>query len=143
MLFTVADLRNGNLPGRVIELRIEADGKPTLITRFEFTAATGEAATIHTVMKDEAGKVVQDQTDNVPWAELHTHGQFPAAATTIEDNVQVTVAAGTFKTRLYTVKADDATRRFWFATDLPGPPVQFTTEQAGKVVMRGEMLRAR
>jgi hypothetical protein len=29
------------------------------------------------------------------------------------------------------------------AADLPGPPVQLTTEKDGKVVMRARMLRAR
>jgi hypothetical protein len=143
MLFTVADLRNGNQPGRVIELRMEADGKPTTIEHWEFTAASDETTTIHSITKDETGKVLADETGTSTWAELHKHGQFPASATMIEDNVEITVPAGTFKTRLYTVKAGDATRRFWFATELPGPPVQFTTEQNGTIVQRAQMLRAR
>jgi hypothetical protein len=139
----VEQLRAGNAPGRVIEYRVEADGKPTTVEQMTFTQATADEATIHGVSKDEAGNVLSDETATAKWVDLHKHGQFPAAATTIEDNVEVTVPAGTFKTRLYTVKAGDATRRFWFAADLPGPPVQFTTEQAGKVVQRSVMLRAR
>jgi hypothetical protein len=142
-LFTVEQLRAGNLPGRVIELRVEAEGKPTTIEQMSFTAATADEVTIRSVSKDESGKVLADETVAARWTELHKHGQFPAAATTFEDNVEITVPAGTFKTRLYTVTAGDATRRFWFAADLPGPPVQFTTEQAGKVVLRAQMLRAR
>ena len=122
---------------------MEADGKPTTIEHWEFTASDEAQATIHAITKDETGKVLADETGSSKWEELHKHGQFPAAATTIEDNVEITVPAGTFKTRLYTVKAGEATRRFWFATELPGPPVQFTTEQAGKVVMRAQMLRAK
>jgi hypothetical protein len=41
------------------------------------------------------------------------------------------------------VKNGETTSQFWFAVDMPGPPVQFTTEQAGKIVMRATMLRAR
>lgn len=142
-LFTLAQLRDGNPAGRVIELRIEMDGKPAMIERMEFTASDATSATIHSITRDDAGAVLADETGTATWTELHGHGRFPAAATTIEDGVSITVPAGTFTTRLYTVTADGATRRFWFATTLPGPPVQFTTEQGGKVVMRAQMLRAR
>jgi hypothetical protein len=143
MLFDVAQLREGNRPGRVIEIRVEADGAPAKIERLEFTASTDQDATIRAITKDETGKVLADNTSTTPWQKLHEHGQLPADATTFEDNVSVTVPAGTFETRLYTVKAGDAIRRLWFAVELPGPPVQFETEQAGKVVMRAQMLRAR
>jgi hypothetical protein len=142
-LFTVEQLRAGMSKGRIIELRMEADGKPTAIEHWEVTAAGDEGATIHSSTRDEAGKVLADDTGTSKWEELHAHAQFPAAATTIEDNVALTVPAGSFTTRLYTVQADGSTRRFWFAVDLPGPPVQFTTETAGKVVQRAQMLRAR
>jgi hypothetical protein len=142
-LFTRDQLEAGNAAGRVLELRVEAEGKPTTIQRLEFTEVTDEGATIRAISRDEAGTVLSDDTGQQTWDDLYKHGQFPAATTTIEDNVEVTVPAGTFKTRLYTVKAGAATRRFWFAADLPGPPVQFTTEQGGKVVLRAQMLRAR
>ena len=142
-LFTVEQLRAGIPQGRIIELRMELDGKPTTIEHWEFTAVDAEQATIHSITRDEAGNMLADQTGSSKWAELHKHGQFAAAATTIEDNVEITVPAGTFKTRLYTVKRGDAIARFWFAAELPGPPVQFTTEKAGKVVMRAQMLRAK
>ncbi|HEY5925357.1 MAG TPA: hypothetical protein VIV11_26920 [Kofleriaceae bacterium] len=142
-LFTVEQLRAGNPKGRTIEIRMEADGKPTTIEHWVFTAVDADQATIHAITRDEAGKVISDAVGTSTWAELHKHGQFPAAATTIDDNVSITVPAGTFTTRLYTVKTGEATRRVWFAADLPGPPVQFTTEQGGKVVLRAQMLRAR
>src|SRR5690606_15493940 len=143
MLFTVEQLRAGNPQGRVVELRMEAAGKPVTIEHWEFTAVDADTATIHAITRDESGKVLADETGTSTWQELHQHGTFPAAATTVEDNVSLTVPAGTFTTRLYTVTAGDTIRRFWFAADLPGPPVQFTTEQAGKEVFRAQMLRAR
>lgn len=142
-LFTVEQLRDGNPRGRVIELRIEADGKPTTILRMEFVDVDATRATIHSTIREEDGTVVSDETGAATWDELHTHGQYPATATTIDDNVTVTVPAGTFTTRLYTTTSDGMTRKFWFATDMPGPPVQMTTEQGGKVVMHGQMVRAR
>jgi hypothetical protein len=143
MLFTVDQLRAGNAKGRVIHLKMELEGKPTVIENWEFTAVDDTSATIHAVTRDEAGAVIADQTGTSTWLELHKHGEFPAAATTIEDNVSITVPAGTFTTRLYIVKRDGAVWRFWFAKDLPGPPVQFTTEKDGKVVNRAQMLRAK
>ena len=143
MLFTQEQLRAGNPSGRVIELRIEVEGKPTTIEHWEFTNADANGVTIRSISRDEAGTTIADETGTSAWAELHSHAKFPAATTTFEDNVSVTVPAGTFVTRVYTVKADGATRRFWFAADMPGPPVQFTTERDGKVVMRAVMVRAR
>jgi hypothetical protein len=142
-LFTLEQLRGGVTVGRIIELRMEAAGKPATIEHWEVTAADAEGATIHAITRDEAGTVIADETGTSKWTELHDHAKFPAASTTIEDGVVLTVPAGTFTTRLYTVRADATTSRFWFAADLPGPPVQFTTEQAGQVAFRGVMLRAR
>jgi hypothetical protein len=142
-LFTVEQLRSGNPQGRTIEVRLELEGKAPTIEHWEFTAVDNNQATIRATTRDEAGNVVADETGSSTWAELHTHGQFAVSATTIEDDVELTVPAGTFKTRLYTVTADGSTRRFWFAVDLPGPPVQFTTETSGKVVLRAQMLRAK
>jgi hypothetical protein len=142
-LFTLEQLRAGNPEGRTIELRMELDGAPATIEHWEFTAVDAETATIHAITRDEAGAVIADQTGTSTWQELHRHAQFPAAETTIEDGVSVTVPAGSFRTRLYTVTSGETVRRFWFAEELPGPPVQFTTEKAGRVVMRAQMLRAK
>jgi len=142
-LFTVEQLREACFVGRVIEYRMAAEGKPTTIEHWEFVAADDQEATIHSITRDEAGKVLEDTTAKASWDELYKHGQFPAAATSIEDGVPLTVAAGEFQTRLYTVTDGDTVRRFWFATTLPGPPVQFTTERGGTEVQRAEMLRAK
>jgi hypothetical protein len=142
-LFTLEQLREGVPAGRVIELRIEVEYQTTTIEHWEFTHVDANGATIHSISRDTGGTVISDETGTSTWAELHSHAKFPAAATTFEDNVSVTVPAGTFTTRLYTMKASGVTRQFWFAIDLPGPPVQFTTEQDGKVMMRAVMLRAR
>jgi hypothetical protein len=127
----------------VIELRMELDGKPTTIEHWEFTKVDATSATIHSITRDEAGTTLADETSTSTWAELHDHAKFPAASTTFEDNVSLTVPAGTFTTRHYTVTRDGAKSELWFAVDLPGPPVLFTTEKDGKVIMRGTMLRAR
>ncbi len=142
-LFTLAQLRDGNPRGRVIELHIEDEGKPTTIERWELTVVDAESATIRAVTRDEAGVTVSDTTARTTWSELLSHSLFPADATTVEDNVSVTVPAGTFVTRLYTVTLADKVRRFWFSVEHPGPPVQLTTERGGTLEMRVRMLRVR
>jgi hypothetical protein len=142
-LFTVDQLRAGCPESRTIEFRMAVDGKPTTIEHWEFTVVSASQATIHAITRDESGVVLNDETGSSTWDELHQHGQFPAASTTFEDNVRITVPAGSFTTRLYVVKRDGVTQRFWFAPELPGPPVLFTTERDGKVLMHSEMLRAR
>ena len=62
--------------------------------------------------------------------------------TQIEDT-DVEVPAGRFRAKLYTVVHGDTVKRLWFATELPGPPVSYTTVKNGKEVLRMTMLRAR
>ncbi len=142
-VFGVEDLKSGNPRGRVIELRREADGKATVIERWEFIAVDPDTATIRIVTRDEHGATIEQRTASWAWTELLAHSQFPSAATTFEDGVRLVVPAGTYVTRRYTVVAGDAIRRFWFTAELPGPPVQFTTERAGTLALRVQMLRAR
>ncbi|CAN5916512.1 hypothetical protein BH11MYX2_BH11MYX2_00860 [soil metagenome] len=143
MLFTVEQLRAGCPQGRKIELRIEVSGKPAIVEDWEFTRVDKVSATIHSVTHDEDGEPISEETSTSKWTDLHEHAKFPAATTTFDDNVELTIPAGTFTTRLYTVHDGGTTKQFWFATDLPGPPVQFTTEKDGQVVMRALMLRAK
>lgn len=143
MLFTVEQLRAGCPQGRKIELRIEMAGKPAIIEDWEFTKVDKLSATIHSVTHDEAGDPISEETSTSKWSDLYEHGKFPAATTTVEDKVPLSIPAGEFTTRLYTVRDGATTKQFWFATDLPGPPVQFTTEKDGAVVMRATMLRAK
>ncbi|HEY4178269.1 MAG TPA: hypothetical protein VGM90_15585 [Kofleriaceae bacterium] len=143
MLFTVDQLRAGCPQGRKIELRIEMADKPAIVEDWEFTKVDKRSATIHSVTHDEAGDPISEETSTSKWTDLHEHAKFPAAKTTIDDKVSLTIPAGTFTTRLYTVLDGATTKRFWFAVDLPGPPVQFTTETDGKLVMRAMMVRAK
>lgn len=142
-LFTVDHLRDGNPKGRIIEFRIENEGQPPVNEQWEFVAVDRESATVRAISKNDAGDVVADRTDAATWTELHSHGKFLASSTTITDGVVLTVPAGTFTTRLYTVRGAGIVRKLWFATELPGPPVQFTTERNGAIVSRTVMLRAR
>jgi len=84
-LFTVAELRDGMPRGRVIELRMQIEGKPTTVDHWEVTAADAEGATIHSVTRDAAGQITADETGTSKWTELHDHAKFLAASTRIAD----------------------------------------------------------
>lgn len=142
-MFGVEELRAGCPQGRVIEIRVEENGKPTHIERMEFVSVDAETATVHATSRDEAGTILSDQTGKARWDELAMHGRFPAKSTATEDNVSITVPAGTFTTRAFHVDAGATKRTLWFSTTLPGPPVKFTTEEGGVVVMTATMLRAK
>ncbi|HEY4060107.1 MAG TPA: hypothetical protein VGM39_26010 [Kofleriaceae bacterium] len=143
MLFTVDQLRAGCPQGRKIELRIEMAGKPAVVEDWEFIKVDKVGATIHSVTHGEDGEPISEETSTSKWTDLHQHAKFPAATTTIDDKVELTIPAGTYTTRLYTVTDGATTKRFWFAVDLPGPPVQFSTETNGTLVMRAMMVRAK
>ena len=63
-------------------------------------------------------------------------GAFPACATTLVLDQQVTVAAGTFQVRRYVVVDPDngSTGTFDFSMSSPGPPVHMTVEVGGATV---------
>lgn len=136
------ELRAGCPAGRVIELRFEASGKPVVISRMEFVKVDERSATIKDTTRTEDGKVVSEDTGATEWTGLYSHASFPASETTIE-SADVTVPAGSFHAKLYTVTHGKTVKRFWFAEGLAGPPVRFTTEEDGKRVFEGTMLRAR
>lgn len=135
--FTEAELRAAMPVGTRLRFRIDPHGQPSVEERWEVTAATGADCTIRSVVHDPVtGAVIEEQgSATSTWAELVAHAAFPVALTTIED-AMVTVPAGTFPTRRYTVRdLDGTTRVFDFATALPGPPVQVSATRDGAPLM--------
>jgi len=140
--FTVEQLRAAFPVGTKLRFRIEAEGKPAIEERWEVVAADAVGCTIASKVHDAAsGEVVEDEGGAVStWAELVEHAAFPVALTKIEDG-SVTVPAGTFETRRYTVSDLDGTVRvFDFAPSLPGPPVKLTATRDGAVALSMTLL---
>jgi hypothetical protein len=123
--------------GRTIEYRIENAGAPPEFERWTFAPIDEDTVTITTTKLDAAGhQVGEPSKDSAKWAELHEHGHFPRAATTISSE-SVTVPTGTFDAMKYVVskKDSDVVQTIWFARTLPGPPVKLEVVKAGKLVM--------
>lgn len=129
-----ADALRAAMPtGTRLRFRIEPAGQPAVEERWEVMAATEADCTIRSVTHDATtGAVIEGPvTATTTWAELVAHAAFPVALTRIED-ASVTVPAGTFETKRYTVEDLDGTVRvFDFAPSLPGPPVQVSATKDG------------
>jgi hypothetical protein len=130
--------------GRTYVYRVEAEGKLTVLREMRFTRVDADRAEVATTIKDEAGKVIEAKPPrSAAWAELRSHQEFPAdRVTTAEEEVKVPAAS--WKATVYTVRGEGgAIDRFYFARDLAGPPVLFTTEKDGKRVMTSTLVEYR
>ena len=73
------------------------------------------------------------QRHRVSWLDLQNHASFPAAVTSITEDV-IEIPLGAMECLCYRVVSDDTVSTFWFAKDRPGMPVLFTTETNGSLV---------
>lgn len=138
--FRAAQLKEANPQGRHYHWRVTADGQPTVHKHFVFDAVDDNGATVTASEVDEAGQTLQTQTATSTWSELRMHGAFPANITTIEDK-EVTVPAGTYACKWYTVREDDGSVvHFCFVLDLPGPPVFFDRWKGDVQLMKSELV---
>jgi hypothetical protein len=132
--YTAAQIASACPVGRKLKLAVEVEGeKPgETVKQFqllEFKAATPTGATIVATMLDDQGKETGDREESeVSWEELKTHAEFPQARTKRTDG-ELETPAGKFKCWIYTVAGepedpDMGDTVFWFAKELPGPPVK-------------------
>lgn len=128
--FSAEQIRAATKVGRRYAWRVEEEGKPPATRVIVFTSVDEEGAVM--VAGPDDASLAASSPSRARWDELQKHALFPAAATSVQDE-RVTVPAGTFDCRVYTVKdADGTVRRFYFALDLPGAPVLHFTEKDGR-----------
>lgn len=144
-MFDADQLRDGLPAGTAIRFRFEVEGAPVVIERWAFVSSTSTVTTIETERFAEDGTALgPKERGTSAWAELAEHGHFPADKTTYEE-VELEATIGKKKCRLYKVQGKDAqgeatSSSFYFAWDLPGPPIRFETWKNGKRIFLGEML---
>lgn len=139
--YTADQIRAASPAGRRIEFRVEAAGKPMTVSVMSFVKSDDAGAEVESVTLDETGHEIGTRsTGRATWEELRAHASFPQSSTTIGDET-ITVPAGAFDCRVYTVTRGDRTMTFWFAKSLPGPPVRMTVAVAGKVVETRTLVR--
>lgn len=121
--FTAEQIRAGSPPGRMVTARTEAAGEPDRVDVTLFLET------------DEDGAMLESNGEKhrVTWRELQGHASYPAAITTIGEDV-IDIPLGRMECLSYRVAADDTASTFWFAKDRPGMPVLFMTESDGAIV---------
>jgi hypothetical protein len=141
--FTAEEIREAFRPGQHLVFTIFTAGKGTVVSDWTVTGWTDQEATIGFTTLAEDGETVLEPTEErtTPWAELRDHASFPAATATRSQGVLIH-PLGTLDIWLYSVSGPDEgmTQRYWFAKDLPGPPIRFTITAGGEEVFRMEQV---
>lgn len=143
--YTAAQIRTGCAAGRTIAFREVAGADAPSFRWFKFTGGDADEASFAVGHSAAATEEPAKWTPlKAPWAGLQSHGSFPKAQTQVTFE-RVATSIGTHDCVLYTITNDKGASpkvtRFWFAFDLPGPPVRQTVTEDGKIVMSTEIVR--
>lgn len=133
--FTADEIREGCPAGRVIRLRVEAEGEAAFDRVSRFVACDEAGATIERSRLTPDGEPLAGSgVGRVTWGDLQAHASFPADATAIEQE-RIDTATGRLECLRYTVRDGAMEEVRWFARDLPGLPIQSLTRTDGRVVL--------
>lgn len=104
------------------------------ITEFINISETGSY--FNTITTDKNGKVLRRRRKNyAEWTDLQEHASFPEENTKITTE-DIKLGPGEFECLVYTVKTGDSLEKFYFAKELPGPPVYYEKFLKGESVFR-------
>lgn len=126
--YTAAQIASACPAGRKLKLAVEVEGEKQFQV-LQFVSVTPTGARIVATMLDDKGAETGDREESeVSWEELQGHAEFPQARTKRTEG-DIETPAGKFKCWIYTVagEVDDPEMGdtvFWFAKELPGPPVK-------------------
>jgi hypothetical protein len=139
--YTPEQIRDATPPGRTYRYRIERAGKSTKLDEMRFVRVDATGADVMSTSRDESGPRGEPKTRTVTWAELRAHGEFPRALVTVTEE-PIDLPAGHFSCMVFTLKSPDANEvsRFFFAREIPGAPVFYTTERDGQRVLTATLL---
>lgn len=130
--FTAEQIRDATTNGRRYTWRITTAGEPGVIKHVTFFDVAAEGAAVSYGHIRDDGHILTLSPTRFTWEALRQQGSFPAAVTTIREET-IQVPAGEFTCLVYRVKPDNSsTRTFYFAKELPGPPILINVEKDGK-----------
>lgn len=127
-----------DLGGRYYTLRGDPESS---MLYYNFEKITANDCSVETMHFNHEGLTSDTNTvAHVPWIELQKHASFPLDQVTITE-VRLALIAGTFDCWNYTVDGASPGRdEYYFAKDLPGPPVYMRKlDETGKVVYEMEL----
>ncbi len=138
--YTADQIREANPPGSWKLYQIVADGR-RLQQRFEFVEnANPDLAALAVTMTDDSGvKIDANRPAPATWTSLQSHGSYEAHKTLLGRD-RISIEAGEFDCWTYAVDGREGDLSFfWFATNMPGPPVLMEKRVDGKATLRMEL----
>jgi hypothetical protein len=134
--FTAEQIRDEWVVGFSIDMARRSPERE-LVERWTVVAADAEGVEIRYVPLDAEGKpAAEGIVERSTWIELRNHASFPADSSTVEKVTRET-ALGSLEGLHYTVRDEKAgtVTEFFFASSLPGAPVQMRTTRHGQIVL--------
>lgn len=139
--FTPEAIRSRCVEGLELTFRVVAKGEQPVIQRIRFHDWSQEAVSVEIRRETPKGVLIESPTDTrSTWSEWRDHARFPSAAT-VRLRERAKTPSGEWDCWVYVVVGPNGgTTRFWFADQLPGPPVILDQEQDGDKIMRMELI---
>ena len=132
--FTADEIQAACTVGKTIRRRVDAMGEAPYLLVSRYVERDEAGATLErSRLTLDGAPLGEPMVARVEWLDLQEHASFPADATTIEPE-RIATAIGALDCLRYTVRDGATEEIFWFATDLPGMPVQQATRTDGQVV---------
>ena len=143
--FSAEEIYKGCPRGRKIVYQVETFGQPVSFQTLEFVTVHEDKVVYESVTKGMDGKQQGPRRMTTgTWKDLQAHASFPGKQTTIKKE-SFTVPAGTFDCWRYEVTLEKggktSVQRYWFAVNLPGPPVCVEETVDNRVVFKMTMLK--
>lgn len=140
--FTPEAIRERCVEGLILTFRVVARGEQPVIQHMRFHAWDQDGVQVEIRRMTPDGVPLAPVADTrATWKALRDHASFPSAAT-VRLREKLSTPAGDWNCWVYVVVGPDGgTTRFWFADQLPGPPVQLDQEQDGERIMRMELIK--
>ena len=143
--FSADEIRAACPEGRWNLFEMQTTGKAKLwqLSTFEHSDEHG-ADFQGVVVNEEGAEVGSPARDTATWHQLQAHASFPSALTEIRADTYRS-DAGKFDCWLYVVTEHtgdkEIVQRFWFARNLPGPPVRVEQREDGTVTFEMKLVQ--
>jgi hypothetical protein len=143
--FSAEEIYAGCPRDREIVFQVEAFGQPVIFQTMKFVTVYENKVVFESITTGTDGKQQGPRRITTgTWKDLQEHASFPEKQTTIQKE-SLTVPAGTFDCWRYdvTLGKDGKTnvQRYWFALNLPGPPICFEETVDARVAYKMTMLK--
>ncbi|TCC07286.1 hypothetical protein [Kribbella soli] len=132
--FTAAEIRMATRVGKSITRRVESAGADPFLLISTYVECDEAGATLErSRLSLDGSPLGEPEVMKATWLDLQRHASFTADDTTIEPD-RIETGIGALDCLRYTVRHGGTDEIFWFATSLPGMPIQQMTRTDGQIV---------